>query len=354
MKDTEQPDTTDLSKDTFFDFNKYIDTIDYHQDAINKIYVQRHVAFKKSDSEMTVSFGYNAIDFSLIRDRFSSKTSCLIIASKDNSNILEHCLNKIREFEIDKDHDILLIDDRSKTEDILKLSDKYNTSYLRINNEADVFNYSVLMNIGAMYCLHKNKSLLIFYNNDVWPKNKKTLPNIIKHHKKNKAAITGCLLTYPTQQGYKELKNTQHYLKESLNNLYDTIQHGGIFFHKTKTSWMPAHLWRYYPKNNPMACNNNRCFAVTGAIHIINTKDFFDIKGYNIGMGIAFQDIALCIEACLQNKIVYYVGTECLYHGESLTHILEKITETQELVSDNLLWAYLYGQKIANVIGYLK
>ena len=56
MKDTEQPDTTDLSKDTFFDFNKYIDTIDYHQDAINKIYVQRHVAFKKSDTEMTVSF----------------------------------------------------------------------------------------------------------------------------------------------------------------------------------------------------------------------------------------------------------------------------------------------------------
>jgi GT2 family glycosyltransferase len=346
---TYQPD---LKTDTFFDFDQYINQINYNENVINNIVVKRYVCFRQNDSEMNVSIADNIFSFSLVRDKFSSKSSCIIICSKDNSKILDYCLDKIKQFGIDKDHDILLIDDRSKTDDILKLSDKYNTSYLRIENNNDIFNYAMINNIGAMYCLHKNKELLIFYNNDLWPENKKTLPNLIKQHIKNKASITGCRLLYPTKQEYDNLGNPQHLLKEYFNKLYDTIQHGGIYFYKINNMLMPNHLWRFYSKNNSMAKNNNRCFAVTGAIHIINIKDFFDLRGYNIGMGISFQDIGLCIEACKQNKTVYYIGSECMYHAESLTNVLEKVTSTQDHLSDNLLFQYIYSLDLLNILGY--
>lgn len=353
MNTTGQEPLRDLTKDTFFDFDKYIDTINYNTEITNNITLERYVVSKKA-SELNVSVINNVVSFSLIRDKFSSKPGCLIICSKDNSHILEYCLKQIKKYDIDKDHDVLLVDDRSETMDILKLSDKYETSYLRIENNNGVFNYSILNNIASMYCSNKNKELLIFYNNDLWPENEKTLPNIIDYHKKNKAAITGCRLIYPTKQHYEQLGNPRHLLEKYFDEIYNTIQHGGIFFDSPAHSNypMPSHLWRFYPKDTSMACNNTKCFAVTGAIHVVNAKDFFDLKGFNIGMGGAFQDIALCIEACKQNKIVYYVGSEYMYHAESLTNVIEKITLTPDHISDNLLWEYLYGVNMTYLLGY--
>ena len=353
MNTTQQLPPRDLRTDTFLDFKKYIQKINYNSEITNTITVERYLV-SKNNSELNVSVVDNLVNFSLLRDKFSSKPGCIIICSKDNSHILKYCLEQIKKYGIDKEHDVLLVDDRSQTMDILKLSDEYETSYLRVENNNDIFNYSLLNNIAAMYCLNKNKELLIFYNNDLWPENEKTLPNIIDLHKKNKASITGCRLVYPTKEHYEELGNPQHLLEKYFDQLYSTIQHGGIFFDSPAHSNYPApsHLWRFYPKDTSMACDNNRCFAVTGAIQVINTKDFFDIQGFNIGMGGAFQDIALCIEAFKQNKIVYYVGSEHMYHAESLTNVTEKITLTPDYASDYLLWEYLYGIHIVYILGY--
>jgi GT2 family glycosyltransferase len=292
----------------------------------------------------------------LIRDRFSSNKNCIIICSKDNSHILKYCLNKIKENNIDQYNDILLVDDRSVSKDILNLSDEFSTSYLRIENTSNIFNYSMINNIAAMFACNRNKELLIFYNNDLWPENENTLPNIIEKHKQSKASITGCRLVYPQKKHYEELGKPQHLLSEHMDMLYNTIQHGGIFFYPVQNHKYPGprHLWRFYEKNTPMATYNTSCFAVTGALHVINTKDFFDIKGLPISMGISFQDIAICIEACLNNKTVYYVGSEYMYHGESLTNVVEKTNSCSEQTSDFIFWQYLYGPYIDNLIGYQK
>ena len=338
---------------TFFDFNNYLATINFAENKKNLITVNDFLLSTNENNDIIANIVPNNTTFSLVRNKFSKHENCIIICSKDYGSILSYCLNKIKDFGIDKDYDILLVDDRSATEEILLLSDKFNTSYLRVDNSNDIFSYSLINNIAAMYCANIGKKRLIFYNNDLWPDKKETLPNLVNKHIKNQSCITGCRLLYPTEKEYDNLGRPQHILKEYIDKLYDTIQHGGIFFVQGGFGALsPSHLWRYYNKNTTMACVDSRCFAVTGAIQIIDTEDFLSLKGFNIGLTAAFQDISLCIEACKKDKAVFYIGSEYMYHAESLTIVNENITDkTNGLVSDNLLWAIMYSKQLPLIIG---
>jgi GT2 family glycosyltransferase len=190
----------------------------------------------------------------------------------------------------------------------------------------------------------------------MWPSNESTIPNLIDYHIKNNSCITGCRLIYPSKIEYQEIGNYEHFLGKTIDMAYSTIQHGGItFLNNFQLQCLtPLHLWRYYPKDTARACYNNVCDAVTGAMHIINTIDFFDIKGLNIGLGTSFQDIALCIQANQHNKFVHYVGSEAMIHAESLTHSKEQITKSKLYMSDNLIWRYFYGPVLYNTLGISK
>ena len=46
------------------------------------------------------------------------------------------------------------------------------------------------------------------------------------------------------------------------------------------------------------------------------------------------------------------LASEYMYHAESLTNVLEKVTATQDHFSDNLLWQYIYTLDLINILGY--
>lgn len=303
--------------------------------------------------------------FELCRNRFTDKDSVIIICSKDNSNILDYTLSKIYQYEINNQHDILLVDDRSISDNILNLSDKYKTSYLRIDNNDNIFNYSVLNNIAASYAQYYNKKLLVFYNNDVWPSHENSFKNIIAKHKISNADLSGCRLVYPTESDYLSLGKPQHLLDSFIDKVYNTIQHGGIFFFFRK-SWfldndgkgqlvyVPNHLWRFYQHDHPIASSDSRCYAVTGAVHIIDTQKFIDIGGLNHSMSTTFQDIDLCMKLLENNMNINYIGSEYMYHAESITMLKENWHKKQQFISDNILWDYIWGPKLPKILGYQK
>lgn len=307
----------------------------------------------------------NTFKHKLIHNKFTNNKSVIIICSKDNSAVLDFTLTKLVQNKTNTEHDILLVDDRSSSTDIENLSIKYGVSYLRIDNNHDVFNYSVLNNIATVYAKALGKDLIIFYNNDMWFSKKNSLKNIIKKHNKYKSDISGCKLVYPKKSDYQKIGKPQHLLNDHLDLIYNTIQHGGIHFiirrslfqDKSRSYYgsgsvlSPVHTWRFYSPDHPIASLDARCTAVTGALQIVKTDTFISLGGFNVGLSSAFQDIDLCLKAVEKNYSINYIGSEFAYHAESITQAKEKISSSPYFQSDHILWDVLWGVKLPKLIG---
>lgn len=324
--------------------------------------VDRIVFEANKNREMSGYLIKTDFTFQLIRNRFTNNNSAIIICSKDNGNILNYSLSKIKKYGIDKKYDILLIDDRSSSDDILKLSDEFNTSYLKIENSDDIFNYSVINNIGVSYLKSYNKKTVIFYNNDMWPSNEKTFDNILNKHYALNSDLTGCRLVYPTENDYLSLGKPQHLLATHLNKIYNTIQHGGISFqlrrsfflgnhNKEQFVYTPSHLWRFCDHDQSIASTDSRCCAITGALHIIDIDKFIKIGGLNPSMSNTFQDIDLCMKLLENNMSIHYIGSEYMYHAESISIYKDNLHTSPQFISDNILWEFLWGAKSSHLIG---
>lgn len=338
---------SDINKYSRFSFKE-----DIHISRKNKIDVET-IKLSTDNSGLSATTENNTYIFDLQRNIFSDNNeNIIIILSRDNENILKYSLDKLYEFNINQKCDILLVDDRSHTNSILELSRLYNTSYLRIDNHNDTFNYSMLNNIAALYAKAFNKKRCIFYNNDLWPEHEYSLSNLIAKHGQYNSDITGCKLLYPTKKQYNDLNNPQHILDKILSNIYSTIQHGGIYFYPQNNILYPYHLWRFHKKDTIMANIDQRCFAVTGAIQIVNLDSFLEIGGFTPSLCSSFQDIDLCLKAANKNMCIQYIGSENMIHAESITHYKEKIHLTNYAISNKIYWGLFWNKIIAKIIGY--
>jgi len=357
----------ELKQKTLFDFINFAKSCSFNENVTNNFSFEKLNFSINRPQNIEGSITNNLYTFTLKRCRFNDeKKSLIIICSKDNANILEFTLKKLYDYGVLKNHDVLLVDDRSVSSDILLLSDKYQISYLRIDNSINIFNYSIINNIAVSYANYYNKELLIFHNNDLWPIDKYSLDNLIKKHFQYNSTISGCKLLYPSEKEYQEIGKPKHLLDDNLSNAYETIQHGGVFFTLRASAFSddarffgnsnlvltPCHSWRFYKKNHHIASQDSISESVTGAIHIISTKNFISLGGLNTGMSIAFQDIDLCLKAIENKMTIYYIGSETMIHAESITNAKEGVTKTADFSSDHVLWDLLWGVKLPHLLGY--
>lgn len=339
---------------------------DLHPDRSNNINLNKTVFFTENGRVGFDTYANN-YSYTLHINKFTNSKSVIIICSKDNENILAYTLQKIKSFNLHTEHDILLVDDRSTSDQILRLANEHSVSYLRIDNDQNIFNYSAINNIAVCYAKLFQKETLIFWNNDMWPDTYDSVRNILNKHRLYNSGITGSKLIYPSSQEYEEIGKPQHLLQQYLDQIYNTIQHGGIHFIPKGSKFFdpnrkflsseivlaPSHTWRFFDRNLPIASSDNRCYAVTGALHIINTDLFFEIGALNIGLATSFQDIDLCIKVLSHNKSIYYIGSETMIHAESLTNAKEKISQSKEYQSDDILWDILWGVNIPRILGFM-
>lgn len=352
--------TSDINKYSRFNFDEPIDL-----NGTNALNIET-IKLNTKDKHLVYQLENNTYTFNLSINKFdATNEDIVVILSKDNAQILEYTLQQLDKLHILDRYDVLLVDDRSETNGIELLAKRYNLSYLRIDNANNIFNYSVLNNIAILYAKLYNKQICIFYNNDMWPHNEAALDNLVNKHKQFNSGITGCRLLYPSEQEYNDLGKPQHILSQILSNIYSTIQHGGIYFGLKQTPFIdprrnyiadnivlaPMHSWRFYSKDHYFANLDSPCFAVTGALQIVNIQKFIDVGGFTPSLPTSFQDIDLCFKMIDHQIPVYYIGSEYMVHAESLTHFQQQLTKTQHFVSDNLFWDYVWGYRVPNMIG---
>jgi GT2 family glycosyltransferase len=354
----------DIEQYTKFDFDT---KIQFGLNRINNIKVTRPVFNLVEHNKINCSIIEDNFTFYLGRNRFKENVdTTIIICSKDNGKILDYTLNILQQYLVNVKYDILLVDDRSISNDILELSDKYKASYLKITNNNNIFSYSAINNIAVKYIQNLDKQLIVFYNNDLWPATENAFDNLINKHRQYKSDITGCKLLYPNKTAYENLGKPTHLLEPYLDNIFETIQHGGIHFILRESDFIdarrkyygdhvvlsPSHLWRFYNNNTYLASIDSQCFAVTGAIQIIETNTFIDLGGFDNGLCTAFQDIDLCMKAIEKHLKVYYIGSEHMYHAESLTQAIEKDNYAKTINSDNIMWDVKWGLKLPFMLGF--
>lgn len=342
-----------------FDFDQNIRSLNVKEKNI--LHIEYPVFHSSNTGEITQSNCSNIFEHRLIRNKFTDNKICIVICSKNNELVIKHVLSILSKYNVHKKYDILLVDDRSDSDCILNLSNKYNLSYLRIDNQNDTFNYSIINNIAACYLKKLGKEYVIFYNNDLWPTSEHTIDNLIKKHINLGSSITGCKLLYPKKEEYNTIGKPTHVLGDHLTSAYNTIQHGGILFayrpstiNNSSLVLSPFHAWRFYEPDTTMASIDSQCFAVTGAIHIMNIDTFIDLGGLSVYFSTVFQDIDLCLRAFQKKLSIFYIGSETMIHAESLTLATQKQQHDRTILQDNTLWDLVWANKLFDLLGMFK
>lgn len=94
----------------------------------------------------------------------------------------------------------------------------------------------------------------------------------------------------------------------------DKIQHCGVVIHHYKT---PTHL-KVGQKTSAFDRENREYQSVTGAVMLVNVKDFNAVKGFNNQYKWAFEDIDLNLKIKYNlGKKVVYCGNTDIFHDES-------------------------------------
>ncbi len=221
----------------------------------------------------------------------------VIIPSKDNPDVLFHCLDSLRERTVtDHSYEIILVDNGSSEENRKRIADKIRGfkggKYLY---EPMSFNFSRMCNLGAAAAKGR---LLLFLNDDM---------EIIQPDWMN-LMIEKALLPYAGAVGAKLLYPDS-----------DTIQHAGI----TNLRVGPAHKLQFLSDARVHYFGMNRgvhdMLAVTGACLMVKREVFDQAGGFCEELAVAFNDVDLCYTIYEQGYYNMVRNDVVLYHHESLS-----------------------------------
>ena len=95
-----------------------------------------------------------------------------------------------------------------------------------------------------------------------------------------------------------------------------SIQHCGVAFDEYK---QPLHLYRYFDKSFPSACNNFDVKCVTAACILIRHDLFDNLNGFNEDFINCFEDVDLCLRINESGNKIACVSECEVFHYESKT-----------------------------------
>ena len=234
----------------------------------------------------------------------------VIIPNKDHIEDLKLCVNSLLEHGGYEHLEILIVENNSVEQktfcgyEELQRQDKR----IRILNWSGIFNYSAINNEAV----RKAKgNYLLFLNNDTQVKEPGALLELMTCIQREKAGAVGARLLYGDL----------------------TIQHGGVVLGYGGIAGhafegMPQELYekqRYAKVARQMS-------AVTAACMLVDRRAFEQIGGFTEELGVAYNDIDLCMKLRRAGWIVVYDPAAQLYHYESQTRGFEMSTQKAERV----------------------
>jgi len=233
----------------------------------------------------------------LYRIRYISGDSkvSVVILSKDNPDLLEKCVDRIRSITDYSNYEIIVVDNGSNgsnKERVQTLSDKYNFSYYHHPME---FNFSALCNFGVE---KSDGELILLMNDDVEVIDGEYMKLMAGLAKRAEIGAVGARLRYG--DGI-------------------SIQHVGV----TSLGIGPSHQLqkksddknRYYGRNRA----DYEMLGVTAACLMVKRSAYERIGGLDEGLKVAYNDVDFCMKLVEAGYINMQCNGAVLLHHESLT-----------------------------------
>lgn len=247
---------------------------------------------------MKLAIGTAWNDFS--REKDNSPLVSVIIPSKDNPEVLFHCLDSLTEITCSNAaFELILVDNGSCGENRKKIEEK--VRQLKEKGECRYlyrpmdFNFSHMCNLGAE---NARGEVLLFLNDDMEIICPQWMDSMLGEALRNYVGAVGAKLLYPDS---------------------DMIQHAGI----TNLRVGPAHKLQFLQDEKEHYFGMNRgahnVLAVTGACLMVRREVFEEAGGFCQDLAVAFNDVDLCYTIhehgyynVVRNDVVFY-------HHESLS-----------------------------------
>lgn len=223
----------------------------------------------------------------------------IIIPSKDNYEVLKHCLDTIAEFTDYPNYEVIIVDNGS-AENVQEQIRAYivdkNIQYV-VQEEA--FNFSHMCNVGAE---HATGEYFLFLNDDIGIRHQGWLSRLVGHAAQAHVGAVGAKLLYPDSTD---------------------IQHDGVL----NLTCGPSHAFSHMDDAQSYYFARNRVeydwLAVTGACLMVDRAKFYEVGGFAEGFPVAYNDIDLCFKLAEAGYYNVCRNDVILYHYESVSRGLD-------------------------------
>jgi GT2 family glycosyltransferase len=230
----------------------------------------------------------------------------IIIPSRDQSALLEKCVDSILHKSDYTNFEIIILENNSVEEQTHELYCRLRKDRrLQIVESAGEFNFSRLINLGAS---RARGPIFLLLNNDVEIMNPDCLRELISQVSRPEIGIVGARLWYPN----------------------GTLQHGGVILGVGGVASHIDGIRRHEPGYFARQHLAQDFCAVTAACLMVRREVFEKLGGFDeVHLPVTFNDVDFCLRAReLGWRIIYTPYAELIHH-ESISRGIENTTEKQ-------------------------
>jgi len=218
----------------------------------------------------------------------------IIIPTKDRPELIERCINSLREKTSYRNYELIIVDNGSTDPEVRRfyeeLSKERNVKILYKNIP---FNFPRLVNYGVKNASGEHICLL---NNDTEVINEEWLTEMVRHGLRKEIGVVGAKLLYPDGR----------------------VQHGGVVL----GIWHgPEHAFKNFPKEAPGYMNRlitlQNYLAVTAACMLFRKEVFNEVGGFDERFAVNFNDTDFCLRVYEKGYRILWTPHALLYHMES-------------------------------------
>jgi len=228
----------------------------------------------------------------------------IIVPTRDQVGLLRACIDSVLTMTRYARFEIIVVDNQSSDPDALAYLEKLrHGDVTRVLVCDEPFNYARINNVAVEAA---NGEVLCFLNNDITVISPDWLEEMVGQACRPGVGAVGAMLYYPN----------------------DTIQHAGV---AVGVHGVAAHVYsghgRGFPGHMSRARLPQTLSAVTAACLVVRKERFDAVGGFDVSLGVAFNDVDLCLRLDAQGWRNVWTPFAELYHHESASRGLEDSPE---------------------------
>ena len=252
----------------------------------------------------------------------------IIIPTRDRVDLLKQCVESILEKTTYARYEVLIVDNGSVEQETLDYFEG-----LTVANRAKVLRYDAPFNFSAINNFAVGQAagtVLVFANNDLEVISSGWLDELVSHALRKEVGAVGCMLYYPN----------------------DTVQHAGIILGlgQARIAGHAYHLQqRGYPGQMCRMHLTQQLSAVTAACMAVRREVFDEVGGFDEALGVAFNDVDLCLRIRAKGYAVVWTPRAEMYHHESASRGHDDVGARKERFdAESAFMASRWGAELLN------